>query len=281
MKLSLFNDPVLFRKKTEAFLLDREAENNLPLGLIYQLENNEAYENPLMGCIETVQKIELVFVMTPPHFLVFSAFTFTEDLIEFTVDALSKLNISIPGIVGEKLTMKHLAEKWTAKHHLRSFTVMEQLIYQLDQVKEIPISEGRLNLATVNHTDLVAQWIKDFSEATPEATLTLEQSRKKAELFIEQRTIYLWMIDDTPVSMCRKARPSKNGIVINLVYTPEKYRKQGFASSCVAILSKQLLKEYSFCSLYTDLANPTSNHIYQEIGYKPVMDSIMIGFEKE
>ncbi len=28
----------------------------------------------------------------------------------------------------------------------------------------------------------------------------------------------------------------------------------------------------SFCFLFTDLANPTSNHIYQTIGYEPVRD---------
>jgi predicted GNAT family acetyltransferase len=27
-----------------------------------------------------------------------------------------------------------------------------------------------------------------------------------------------------------------------------------------------------FCFLFTDLGNPTSNHIYQEIGYRPVAD---------
>jgi hypothetical protein len=27
-----------------------------------------------------------------------------------------------------------------------------------------------------------------------------------------------------------------------------------------------------FCFLYTDVTNPTSNHIYQEIGYRPVAD---------
>ncbi len=33
-----------------------------------------------------------------------------------------------------------------------------------------------------------------------------------------------------------------------------------------------------FCFLYTDLANPTSNHIYQAIGYEPVAEVTEIGF---
>ena len=37
---------------------------------------------------------------------------------------------------------------------------------------------------------------------------------------------------------------------------------------------EQLLDEgFARCCLYTDLANPTSNKIYQAIGYRPVGDA--------
>ena len=42
----------------------------------------------------------------------------------------------------------------------------------------------------------------------------------------------------------------------------------------VAACSKELLKEYEFCVLYTDMMNPTSNKIYQEIGYEKIVDSV-------
>jgi hypothetical protein len=64
-----------------------------------------------------------------------------------------------------------------------------------------------------------------------------------------------------------------NGIRINLVYTPPEYRRKGYATSCVAALSQTLLAEKrKNCFLFTDLSNPTSNHIYQTIGYQPVCD---------
>jgi predicted GNAT family acetyltransferase len=38
-------------------------------------------------------------------------------------------------------------------------------------------------------------------------------------------------------------------------------------------LSQILLQQgYKYCFLFTDLANPTSNHIYQAIGYRSVGD---------
>jgi predicted GNAT family acetyltransferase len=43
----------------------------------------------------------------------------------------------------------------------------------------------------------------------------------------------------------------------------------------VAALSQLLLdRGRRFCALYADLANPTSNRIYEQIGYEPVCDVV-------
>jgi ribosomal protein S18 acetylase RimI-like enzyme len=61
---------------------------------------------------------------------------------------------------------------------------------------------------------------------------------------------------------------------VNYVYTPPERRGHGYASACVATLTQQLLDEgVPRCCLYTDLSNPTSNKIYQAIGYRPVCDA--------
>ena len=57
------------------------------------------------------------------------------------------------------------------------------------------------------------------------------------------------------------------------MYTPPERRRRGYASALVAALSQEQLDAgKEFCFLYTDLANPTSNKIYQDIGYEPVAD---------
>ena len=64
-----------------------------------------------------------------------------------------------------------------------------------------------------------------------------------------------------------------NGTRIGPVYTPPSERGHGYASALVAAASQAQLDEgLAFCFLFTDLANPTSNHIYQAIGYEPVTD---------
>ena len=73
--------------------------------------------------------------------------------------------------------------------------------------------------------------------------------------------------------MANYTESTPNGIGINLVYTPPEFRRHGYASACVAALSQYLLnQEHRYCFLFTDLTNPTSNRIYQTLGYQPVGD---------
>jgi predicted GNAT family acetyltransferase len=64
-----------------------------------------------------------------------------------------------------------------------------------------------------------------------------------------------------------------HGTRIGPVYTPPEHRRRGYAGALVAATSQAQLDEgLEFCFLFTDLANPTSNHVYQAIGYEPVTD---------
>jgi predicted GNAT family acetyltransferase len=80
--------------------------------------------------------------------------------------------------------------------------------------------------------------------------------------------------------MAQKNREMQTVSGVSYVYTPPYFRGKGYATSCVADLSRLLLKEgFTKCVLYTDLANPTSSSIYQKVGYRPVCDSLEIKFE--
>lgn len=73
--------------------------------------------------------------------------------------------------------------------------------------------------------------------------------------------------------MASALREIITGRCIGMVYTPPYFRKSGYASSCVAQVSKLVLDMgYKYASLFTNLANPISNSIYQKIGYKPICD---------
>ncbi len=82
--------------------------------------------------------------------------------------------------------------------------------------------------------------------------------------------------------MAGKSRPTAHGISVGPVYTPPSLRGRGYATALVAELSQHLLDSgYQFTTLFTDLANPTSNSIYQKIGYQPVCDFTEYAFESK
>ena len=96
--------------------------------------------------------------------------------------------------------------------------------------------------------------------------------------------ILLWEDGGEPVSLAGWGGPTPNGIRIGPVYTPPALRGRGYATALTAALSQRLLDGRlfaggrRFCFLYTDLANPTSNAIYERIGYRRVAESAEIVF---
>jgi predicted GNAT family acetyltransferase len=103
-----------------------------------------------------------------------------------------------------------------------------------------------------------------------------------AERLLSDRRGWIWEIEGSePVAMAAHAGPTPNGIRVNFVYTPEPNRGKGFASNLVAHISQhQLDAGKRFVFLHTDQFNPTSNRIYQRIGYRPVADSERWEFQR-
>jgi predicted GNAT family acetyltransferase len=79
--------------------------------------------------------------------------------------------------------------------------------------------------------------------------------------------------DGTPVSMASVTPEVAGQVRVGPVYTPAPLRGHGYAGAATAEVSRAALdagaKEVL---LFTDLANPTSNGLYQRLGYRPVAD---------
>jgi len=128
--------------------------------------------------------------------------------------------------------------------------------------------------------ELALRWFDAFvAEAMPEAPpedATRWLGRRLAD---SDGGIVLWE-DAEPVSLAGFGGPTPNGIRVGPVYTPPERRGRGYASALVAELTRVLLAGgRRFCFLFTDLANPTSNTIYQRVGYRPVADVDQWSFE--
>lgn len=276
LKLTLFDDVDLFKKEVIPYLEKDEIINGLVLGLILALKD----EKPkLMATVQRAGNIILVLFQTSPKQIILSK---ADLLSNEEINQLSKLIdskiIDIPGFVGEKNLTVKLANEIVKLRGFKSEVFMNQRIYRLDQLlKKAEINDGLVKLETKDHL-LVREWVYQFSINIGDK-LTKEEADKKALDLIEKGRLYAWEVDGEIVSMANGTRPTKSNINLNFVYTPPSERKKGYASSCVSALTELFLQQgFRTTSLYTDLDNPTSNKIYLEIGYKPIIDSIVIYF---
>jgi predicted GNAT family acetyltransferase len=123
--------------------------------------------------------------------------------------------------------------------------------------------------------DLVIAWMDAFvDEALPEAPPEDAEHWLERTLSNPDGGVVLWLDGEQPVSFSGYGGLTPNGIRVGPVYTPPGLRRRGYASALVAELTKRLLEGgRKFCFLFTDLANPTSNSIYQRVGYEPVSDA--------
>jgi predicted GNAT family acetyltransferase len=97
---------------------------------------------------------------------------------------------------------------------------------------------------------------------------------------LAQNTLSIWEVDGVAVAMCGHGGRTPNGIRIGPVYTPPEHRGRGYATSLTARVSQRQLDDgRRFCFLYTDRANPTSNAIYERIGYRKVCEAAQLAFE--
>jgi len=258
-----------------------EAANNLILGMSLRLKDSPHTFGtaPFFAAVTDRQRVMLAAVMTPPYKIVLSSDTddYGDAVTAFTKNLLS-LHLPVPGVMAASALAANFAEKWSKIAKVKCRDGMRQRIYELRKVNPPQWALGAMRLATRSDVDLAEQWAIAFNNeaiGTPADNL-----RGLVERKIEARELYVWMDGSSTVSMAATTRPTRHGVGVNLVYTPPQSRGKGYASSCVAALSQlQLDSGYQFCVLYTDLANPTSNSIYQKIGYMPVCDSDEYVFE--
>ncbi|WP_166383151.1 GNAT family N-acetyltransferase [Catellatospora methionotrophica] len=134
---------------------------------------------------------------------------------------------------------------------------------------------GRPREAAQADRDLLVAWSEAFQR---EALADHPQSNPAAP--IDGRLalgglLWTWEAGGEPVSMAAMTAPAAGVVRLNLVYTPPRRRGNGYAGALVAAISAAVLGAGLRPTLFTDLANPTSNKIYQAVGYRPVQDTAM------
>jgi uncharacterized protein len=269
VQLHKFDTIDKFLDRTQAYLLQHQAENNLLLGIAHTLRNNPAhYPNPpYLAMVEIDGEIVATAIRTPPQKLLLSKVSNLDALTLIAQDLERELLPGVTGLVPEVETFVRGWQQLTGQSY-RLLKAMK--IHQLTALKSLGTATGYLRLATENDRTLLLKWLPAF-----DAEVGFDVSEDVDRLVtnrLKERHTYVWE-DNVPVSLAAGRKFTDTSSRIGSVYTPPAHRRKGYATACVAALSQQLLDEGSECCfLLTDLENPTSNHIYQEIGYVPVCD---------
>jgi GNAT superfamily N-acetyltransferase len=139
-----------------------------------------------------------------------------------------------------------------------------------------PAPPGQARVATTADSGLLLDWLEAFGrEADGHGGPDLQRT-------VADRLSYggltLWE-SGGPVSMAGVTRAVAGQARVGPVYTPPERRGKGFGGAVTAAVS-QAAKDAGVGEvlLYTDLANPTSNALYQRLGYEPVSDSVQLLF---
>jgi GNAT superfamily N-acetyltransferase len=155
-------------------------------------------------------------------------------------------------------------------------------LFELGDLLPPPPVPGRLRTATVDDLDLAKQWVDRFMHDAdvqagrdPAAHGREEIAPEDLRSRIEQGTYWFWLDEAGERVHLTGANPPSYGVArIGPVYTPPEQRRKGYAGAAVAAVSQLLLDQGARVCLYTDQANPTSNGIYEAIGYRPVVDQV-------
>ena len=271
MKVHRFEEASEFYQQVKDYLLSDEAQHCLLLSIVNTLifYPGRYNCNPYLATVETNGNIVAVAMRTPPRKLLLSKI---QDFaaVEAIAQDLHDDRQQLPGVNSLPEQAKAFTQAWLALTGKTSELSMQLRIHQLDKVQPIARCNGYLRHATQDDFDLLLDWYKAFSVEAFGAVEGNEERSVKRHL--SQKNLYLWQ-DKTPVSIVCGRVSTPNGSSIGLVYTPPEYRRKGYATSCVAALSQILLDRVCrYCFLFTDMSNPTSNHIYRIIGYQPMCD---------
>lgn len=191
-------------------------------------------------------------------------------------DFLADLGRPVTGVGGRRSAAEAFARRWADRLGCRVSVHREEGIYEATVVAPPSGVSGLLRRAATDDAPLLNTWARGFAR---DAKVTVPEGTDPLGDRIGAGDMWVWQ-DERLVSMAY-ASPAEGGVSrISWVYTPPELRRRGYASAVVAGATAAQLAAGARCMLYTDLANPTSNSIYQAIGYRRVGDGITLTFQQ-
>ncbi len=282
MPWSFTADPECYAEQVLDLLSAHPDANTVALTVLETLRAGQQFSeaDPLLAWFTDDGAVTGAVSMTPPYGVLVGELPEGSEV--DLVAGLRARNAEVPDVMGTVETAERFAASWTAGQNLRTEVAMRHRRYTLDGLKPPePPPAGRARPAVAGDLDLVMDWLVRFHDEA-EASAASPQ-REIYQRRVELGLLWLWQDEQgIPVSMA-----SRNVLVagvsrIGPVYTPPHARRHGYGAAVTAACTRDALDAGARqVVLFTDQANPTSNAIYQQIGYRAVDDRLILRFVGE
>ena len=276
MSWTITGDWERYLAEAGTFLRADPTENTVPLGVVETLRAQGADvfgADPLFGWWRGTNGIEAVFLQTGAYPVLLSGMPdrMAEEL------AVALPDRTLTGVAGSAEAGRAFAKAWSRRTDAIASVRMRQRLYRLDELlPPEPPPPGKPRVAAASDRALVLSWFTAFEE---EAGGVGADASQLVDDRLGYGGVLLWERHGEPVALAARTRVVAGMSRIGPVYTPVPHRRRGYGAGVTAESSRSAIDAGAdHVVLFTDLANPTSNGVYQRIGYRPVSDRLLLGF---
>ncbi len=270
-----------FLSQASPLLLEDEARHNLIFGICSTLRDSPAvYPEFHLWTVDDAGEVVAAALMTPPFNLVVGR-PRGPGVLRFLAEALHEVGVALPGVSAAVPEVDEFAAAWEELTGVRARPRMRQGVYAASRARPPEGVPGSMRRATRADRGLLVDWLNAFGAESLPLDAAHADSEPAVDRGLTSTTggFVLWETEE-PVSFSGFGGRTPHGVRIGPVYTPPHFRRRGYAGALVGNLTKELLDgSADFCFLYTDLANPTSNRIYQAVGYEVVAEAVDYAFD--
>ncbi|GLY96263.1 GNAT family N-acetyltransferase [Actinoplanes sp. NBRC 103695] len=259
------------------FLRSMPVENTVPITLAESLKSRGPHiygpEDPIFGWwTEPGGAVTGAFLQTPPHPLMLTRTP--HESVPALVDALEK---PLPGVNALTDDADRFAARWSERTGATLAAGRRSRLFRLDRLTPATPPPGSARVAGRADRDLLVDWIEAFHSEIGEG------ARQDSVTVVDDKLAHggltLWEVDGTPVGLAGATRPEAGMVRVVAVYTPVEHRKNGYGGAVTTTVTQAALDAGATdVVLFTDLANATSNALYQRLGYRPVEDRKVVQF---